>query len=55
MKAGKARHVKLEEEVVKKVKVHIKSVEDSWALKFINFITCANQLLFEGITRELPL
>ncbi|MBA0613933.1 hypothetical protein Godav_014287 [Gossypium davidsonii] len=41
--------------VVKKVKVHIKSVEDSWALKFINFITCANQLLFEGITRELPL
>ncbi|MBA0855761.1 hypothetical protein Goshw_018690 [Gossypium schwendimanii] len=41
--------------VVKKVKVHIKSVEGSWALKFINFITCANQLLFEGITRELPL
>ncbi|TYJ43800.1 hypothetical protein E1A91_A03G178400v1 [Gossypium mustelinum] len=55
MKAGKARHVKLEEEVVKKVKVHIESVEDRWALKFINFITCANQLLFEGITRELPL
>ncbi|KHG01831.1 putative exonuclease V [Gossypium arboreum] len=41
--------------VVKKVKVHIESVEDRWALKFINFITCANQLLFEGITRELPL
>ncbi|XP_039065994.1 exonuclease V, chloroplastic [Hibiscus syriacus] len=55
MKAGKARHVELEEEVVKKVKVRVESVEDSWALKFINFITCANQLLFEGLTREIPL
>ncbi|GMI92305.1 exonuclease V-like [Hibiscus trionum] len=55
MKAGRARHVKLEEEVIKKVKVRVESVEDSWALKFINFITCANQLLFEGLTRELPL
>ncbi|KAL4332927.1 hypothetical protein GQ457_07G036110 [Hibiscus cannabinus] len=55
MKAGRARHVKLEAEVVKKVKVRVESVEDSWALKFINFITCANQLLFEGLTRELPL
>ncbi|XVF04966.1 hypothetical protein REPUB_Repub05bG0129500 [Reevesia pubescens] len=55
MKAGQSRHVKLEEEVIKKVKDCVQSVEDKWALKFINFITGANQLLFEGITRELPL
>ncbi|XWS28434.1 hypothetical protein CRYUN_Cryun25bG0068600 [Craigia yunnanensis] len=55
MKAGQARHVKLEEEVVNKVKVCVQSVEDTWAIKFINFITGANQLLFEGLTRELPL
>ncbi|KAJ9178494.1 hypothetical protein P3X46_010372 [Hevea brasiliensis] len=55
MKAGHDRHVKLEEEVVKRVKVSVESAEDAWALKFINFITCANQLLFEGLTRELPL
>ncbi|KAF2321787.1 hypothetical protein GH714_002824 [Hevea brasiliensis] len=51
MKAGHDRHVKLEEEVVKRVKVSVESAEDAWALKFINFITCANQLLFEGLTR----
>ncbi|XVE79086.1 hypothetical protein DITRI_Ditri14bG0029200 [Diplodiscus trichospermus] len=55
MKAGLARHVKLEEEVVNKVKVCVQSVEDTWAVKFINFITGVNQLLFEGLTRELPL
>ncbi|XP_022730596.1 exonuclease V, chloroplastic-like [Durio zibethinus] len=55
MKAGRARHVKLEEEVFKKLKVRVQSVEDTWALKFIDFITGANQLLFEGLTRELPL
>ncbi|XVF19498.1 hypothetical protein REPUB_Repub11eG0115700 [Reevesia pubescens] len=55
MKAGQARHVKLEEEVVKRVKVRVHSIEDTWAIKFINFITGANQLLFEGLTRELPL
>ncbi|XP_022752455.1 exonuclease V, chloroplastic-like isoform X2 [Durio zibethinus] len=55
MKAGQARHVKLEEEVVNKVEVCVQSVEDTWAVKFINFITGANQLLFEGLTRELPL
>ena len=42
-------------QVVKKVKVCVQSVEDTWALKFINSITGVNQLLFEGITRELPL
>ncbi|KAK4606176.1 hypothetical protein RGQ29_000443 [Quercus rubra] len=41
--------------VVKKVKVQVKSKEDTWALKFLNFIIGANQLLFEGLTRELPI
>ncbi|KAJ4971870.1 hypothetical protein NE237_004969 [Protea cynaroides] len=54
MKAGFDRHVKLEEEVVKKVKVRVKSVEDAWGLKLMNFIVGSNQLLFEGLTRELP-
>ncbi|OMO71214.1 Exonuclease V [Corchorus capsularis] len=55
MKVGQARHVKLEQEVVKKVKVGVESAEDIWAIKFNNFICGANQLLFEGLTRELPL
>ncbi|KAL3850760.1 hypothetical protein ACJIZ3_012642 [Penstemon smallii] len=55
MKAGSARHVALEEEVIKRVKVRVGSAEDVWALKFINFIVGANQLLFDGLTRELPL
>ncbi|KAM1148982.1 hypothetical protein ACFX2B_029329 [Malus domestica] len=55
MKAGIARHAKLEEEVVKRVKVRVTSTEDRWALKLLNFITGVNQLLFEGLTRELPL
>ncbi|XP_027086628.1 exonuclease V, chloroplastic isoform X2 [Coffea arabica] len=55
MEAGIARHAALEEEVVKKVKIHVASVEDTWAVKFMNFILGANQLLFDGLTRELPL
>ncbi|KAI3450522.1 hypothetical protein Pfo_007187 [Paulownia fortunei] len=55
MQAGSARHVVLEEEVIKRVKVHVESAEDVWALKFMNFIVGANQLLFDGLTRELPL
>lgn len=55
MKAGSARHVVLEEEVIKRVKVQVESAEDVWALKFMNFIVGANQLLFGGLTRELPL
>ncbi|CAK9143215.1 unnamed protein product [Ilex paraguariensis] len=55
MKAGTARHAVLEEEVVKRVPVRVASVEDTWALKFINFIVGVNQLLFDGLTRELPL
>lgn len=42
-------------QVFKKVKVHVDSAEDAWALKFLNFIVGANQLLFDGLTRELPL
>ncbi|KAG4974113.1 hypothetical protein JHK87_030934 [Glycine soja] len=54
MRAGIARHAKLEQEVIQRVKVKVKSQEDYWALKFLNFIAGANQLLFEGLTRELP-
>ncbi|XP_017698165.1 exonuclease V, chloroplastic isoform X2 [Phoenix dactylifera] len=54
MKAGSDRHTQLEKEVGEKVEVQIKSVEDSWAVKFMNFIVGANQLMFEGLTRELP-
>ncbi|KAL2328652.1 hypothetical protein Fmac_022079 [Flemingia macrophylla] len=55
MRAGIARHAKLEEEVIKRVEVTVKSQEDHWALKFLNFINGVNQLLFEGLTRELPI
>uniref|UniRef100_A0A7N0R8K3 Exonuclease V n=1 Tax=Kalanchoe fedtschenkoi TaxID=63787 RepID=A0A7N0R8K3_KALFE len=54
MKAGLARHTELEEEVVKRVKVDVKSVEDTWALRLMNFIVGAQQLVLEGLTRELP-
>lgn len=55
MKSGSFRHAKLEEEVVKRVRVQVKSVEDIWAVKLMNFIVGVHQLLFEGLTRELPL
>ncbi|XP_062015836.1 exonuclease V, chloroplastic-like [Rosa rugosa] len=55
MKAGSKRHAKLEEEVLTRVKVDIKSDEDKFALKLLNCITGINQLQFEGLTRELPL
>ncbi|KAL1361651.1 hypothetical protein HN51_009992 [Arachis hypogaea] len=55
MRAGIARHVELEEEVMKRVAVKIATKEDGWALKFLNFIHGVNQLLFTGLTRELPI
>lgn len=42
-------------QVIKRVKVQVESAEDAWALKFMNFIVGSNQLLFDGLTRELPL
>lgn len=42
-------------QVVKKDKVTVKSREDVWALRFLNFISGANQLIFDGVTREIPL
>ncbi|CAL0329097.1 unnamed protein product [Lupinus luteus] len=54
MRAGIERHAKLEQEVITRVEVEIKSREDWWALKFLNFINGVNQLLSEGLTRELP-
>ncbi|KAI3518638.1 hypothetical protein L1887_07444 [Cichorium endivia] len=55
MKAGSARHTVLEEEVITRVEVLIRSSEERWALKMINFIHGTNQLFFEGLTRELPM
>ncbi|MCL7027186.1 hypothetical protein MKW94_016997 [Papaver nudicaule] len=54
MKAGTARHTKLEQEVIKRVEVRVEAAEDAWAVRLMNFISGTNQLLFEGLTRELP-
>ncbi|XP_052155754.1 exonuclease V, chloroplastic [Oryza glaberrima] len=54
MKAGSERHAQLEQEVIERVEVTIRSAEESWAVKFMNFIVGANQLMLEGITREIP-
>ncbi|KAJ9542797.1 hypothetical protein OSB04_029303 [Centaurea solstitialis] len=55
MKAGSARHAVLEEEVITRVEVVVRSAEEHWALKMINFIYGTNQLLMDGLTRELPM
>ncbi|VFQ98903.1 unnamed protein product [Cuscuta campestris] len=55
MKAGSLRHAALEEEVIKRVKVQTQCIEDVWAIKLMNFVVGANQLLFDGLTRELPI
>ncbi|KAI3895464.1 hypothetical protein MKW92_050929 [Papaver armeniacum] len=54
MKAGTARHTKLEEEVIKRVEVLVEAAEDAWAVRLMNFIAGTNQLMFQGLTRELP-
>ncbi|RLM65246.1 exonuclease V, chloroplastic-like [Panicum miliaceum] len=54
MRAGSERHVQLEQEVVERVEVTIRSAEELWAVKFMNFIMGTNQLMFEGIIREIP-
>ncbi|KAM7274355.1 hypothetical protein ACFE04_029019 [Oxalis oulophora] len=54
MKADTARHAKLEQGVIQRVQVQICSLEDKWAIKLMNFIVGANQLFFDGMTRELP-
>ncbi|KAL9317216.1 hypothetical protein ACSQ67_013733 [Phaseolus vulgaris] len=55
MKAGRNRHVELEEEVHTTVELKVKSREDEMAMKLLNFINGVNQLLFDGLTRELPI
>lgn len=55
MKAGIDRHVQLEREVLEQVEVNVKSCEDYMALKLVNFINGVNQLLSDGLTRELPI
>lgn len=42
-------------QVIKRVKVTVETGEDIWALKLANFIVGVNQLLLDGLTRELPL
>lgn len=42
------------EQVIERVDVAIRSAEESWAVKFMNFIVGTNQLLCNGMTRELP-
>ncbi|XP_066367341.1 exonuclease V, chloroplastic-like [Miscanthus floridulus] len=54
MKVGLDRHAQLEQEVVERVDVAIRSAEELWAVKFMNFIVGTNQLMFEGMTREIP-
>ncbi|XP_059065258.1 exonuclease V, chloroplastic isoform X1 [Cryptomeria japonica] len=55
MRAGSARHTELEAEVLIRMELAVHTREDSWAVKLLNFITGANQLLFDGLTRELPI
>ncbi|XP_076930149.1 exonuclease V, chloroplastic-like [Bidens hawaiensis] len=55
MKAGTARHALLEQELITKVEVVLTSPEEHWALKMISFIHGTNQLILDGLTRELPL
>ncbi|KAL2635259.1 hypothetical protein R1flu_006738 [Riccia fluitans] len=54
MKAGTVRHVQLEVEVVTRVEIEIRTKEDAWATRLLNFICGSRQLLSEGLTRELP-
>ncbi|KAG6558252.1 hypothetical protein Mapa_000002 [Marchantia paleacea] len=54
MKAGSERHLQLEVEVVTRVEIEIKTKEDAWATRLLNFISGSRQLLSEGLTRELP-
>jgi len=42
-------------QVITRMEVKVQSQEDRMALKFLNFIAGVNQLLFEGLTRELPM
>lgn len=42
------------DQVVERVDVAIRSAEELWAVKFMNFIVGTNQLMFEGMTREIP-
>eukprot|EP00252_Welwitschia_mirabilis_P001367 TRINITY_DN11248_c0_g1_i1.p1 TRINITY_DN11248_c0_g1~~TRINITY_DN11248_c0_g1_i1.p1 ORF type:complete len:384 (+),score=65.66 TRINITY_DN11248_c0_g1_i1:110-1261(+) len=55
MKAGTARHTELEKEVIQRVELEVCTQEDFWAVQLMNFICGANQLIINGLTRELPL
>lgn len=55
MEVGRNRHVQLQLEVQTLVELEAKSAEDDMAMKLVNFINGVNQLLFDGLTRELPI
>ncbi|WVZ24112.1 hypothetical protein V8G54_002656 [Vigna mungo] len=55
MEVGRKRHVQLQLEVQTLVELEAKSAEDDMAMKLVNFINGVNQLLFDGLTRELPI
>ncbi|BAT73675.1 hypothetical protein VIGAN_01118900 [Vigna angularis var. angularis] len=55
MKAGRNRHVQLQLQVQTLVDLEAKSPEDDMAMKLVNFINGMNQLLFDGLIRELPI
>ncbi|CAJ1977433.1 unnamed protein product [Sphenostylis stenocarpa] len=55
IKAGRNRHVQLQQEVQTLVELKVKSREDDMAMKLVNFINGVNQLVFDGLTRELPI
>lgn len=42
-------------QVIEKVEIRVISAEDSWAVRLMNFIFGSRQLLFDGLTRELPM
>lgn len=53
MKAGSDRHTELEKEVMVRIDIPVETQEDMWGIRFLNFIVGINQLLTQGMTREL--
>lgn len=52
---GKAIHQVLEREVkAEDVMVEVASVEERWALRLVNMLTCLKGIRFDGLTREMP-
>eukprot|EP00741_Cyanophora_paradoxa_P004771 tig00000828_g4629.t1 len=54
MKEGSRRHEKLEAEMHTFVDVETETAEDVHAVRLLNLIACLQELVFTGITREVP-